>query len=130
MPEVHQAQSSAVLQHCPAVLHRQEIPSSAPQDHWWTAAIPPKLSRHDPPVRFRKLLDRSPTGRTHARPAYKIIIAAMNVEGQTNATWTNVRYWAHSGHWLLHCTCPLLGAKQTSTLHRKCLLLTQSGHER
>src|SRR5262245_11957160 len=68
MPEVHQAQSSAVLQHCPAVLHRREIPSSAPQDHWWTAAIPPKLSRHDPPVRFRKLLDRSPTWRTHDRP--------------------------------------------------------------
>jgi hypothetical protein len=34
---------------------------------------------------------------------------------------------AQSGHRLLHCICPLLGVKRTSP--RKCLLLTQSGHE-
>ena len=28
----------------------------------------------------------------------------------------------------MHCTCPLLGVKRTWLLHRKCLLMTQSGH--
>ena len=36
---------------------------------------------------------------------------------------------AQSGRTELHCTCPLLGVKRTCLLHRKCPLMTQSGHQ-
>jgi hypothetical protein len=30
----------------------------------------------------------------------------------------NVRYWHHSGHWLLHCTCPLSGVEMGALVFR------------